>query len=44
MFAPLPIMGLSLLFGAIQAVVFTTLSAIYIGGVLEHAQHAKGQH
>lgn len=38
-FAPIPIMGLSLMFGAIQAVVFTTLSAIYIGGVLEHAAH-----
>jgi F-type H+-transporting ATPase subunit a len=40
--APIPIMGLSLLFGAIQAVVFTTLTAIYIGGVLEHAHHAHG--
>jgi F-type H+-transporting ATPase subunit a len=39
--APLPIMGLSLLFGAIQAIVFTTLSAIYIGGILEHAEHAR---
>jgi F-type H+-transporting ATPase subunit a len=39
--APIPIMGLSLLFGAIQAIVFTTLTAIYIGGVLEHAEHAK---
>lgn len=39
MFAPLPIMGLSLMFGAIQAVVFTTLTSIYIGGVLEHANH-----
>lgn len=38
-FAPVPIMGLSLMFGAIQAVVFTTLSSIYIGGVLEHARH-----
>lgn len=36
MIAPIPIMGLSLMFGAIQAVVFTTLTAIYIGGVLEH--------
>jgi F-type H+-transporting ATPase subunit a len=46
-FAPIPIMGLSLMFGAIQAVVFTTLSAIYIGGVLEHAAHAhahRGDH
>jgi F-type H+-transporting ATPase subunit a len=40
MIAPIPIMGLSLLFGAIQAIVFTTLTAIYIGGVLEHADHA----
>lgn len=39
MVAPIPIMGLSLMFGAIQAIVFTTLSAIYIGGVLEHAAH-----
>ncbi|HEY3367421.1 MAG TPA: FoF1 ATP synthase subunit a [Symbiobacteriaceae bacterium] len=39
--APVPIMGLSLMFGAIQAVVFTTLTAIYIGGVLEHAEHVK---
>ncbi len=39
MIAPIPIMGLSLMFGAIQAIVFTTLSAIYIGGVLEHAAH-----
>jgi F-type H+-transporting ATPase subunit a len=39
MFVPVPIMGLSLFFGALQAVVFTTLSAIYIGGVLEHAAH-----
>jgi F-type H+-transporting ATPase subunit a len=47
-FAPIPIMGLSLMFGAIQAIVFTTLSAIYIGGVLEHtahvADHAHGDH
>lgn len=44
-FAPIPIMGLSLLFGAIQAVVFTTLTAIYIGGVLEaRAHHAHGGH
>lgn len=42
--APIPIMGLSLLFGAIQAVVFTTLTAIYIGGILEHAEHAHGHH
>lgn len=42
MIAPIPIMGLSLLFGGIQAVVFTTLTAIYIGGVLEHADHAHG--
>jgi F-type H+-transporting ATPase subunit a len=39
MIAPIPIMGLSLLFGAIQAVVFTTLTAIYIGAVLEHLGH-----
>lgn len=38
-FAPIPIMGLSLMFGAIQAVVFTTLTAIYIGGILEAAHH-----
>jgi F-type H+-transporting ATPase subunit a len=44
MIAPIPIMGLSLLFGAIQAIVFTTLTAIYIGGVLEHAAHAHGHH
>lgn len=48
-FAPIPIMGLGLMFGAIQAVVFTTLSAIYIGGVLEAAAHhghghAHGDH
>jgi F-type H+-transporting ATPase subunit a len=43
MIAPVPIMGLSLLFGAIQAVVFTTLTAIYIGGVLEaHGHHGHG--
>ncbi|MFZ5813735.1 MAG: F0F1 ATP synthase subunit A [Bacillota bacterium] len=42
--APIPIMGLSLLFGAIQAVVFTTLTAIYIGGVLEHALHHSHAH
>jgi F-type H+-transporting ATPase subunit a len=40
--APIPIMGLSLLFGFIQALVFTTLTAIYIGSVLEHAQHVHG--
>ncbi|MGE5675706.1 MAG: F0F1 ATP synthase subunit A [Mycobacterium leprae] len=40
-FAPVPIMGLSLLFGAIQALVFTTLTAIYIGQVLEHAEHVR---
>jgi F-type H+-transporting ATPase subunit a len=44
MIAPIPIMGLSLMFGAIQAVVFTTLTAIYIGGVLEHAAHAHHGH
>lgn len=46
-FAPIPIMGLSLMFGAIQAVVFTTLSSIYIGGVLEaaaHHGHGHGDH
>lgn len=46
-FAPIPIMGLSLMFGAIQAVVFTTLSSIYIGGVLEaaaHHGHGHGNH
>lgn len=37
--APIPIMGLSLMFGAIQAIVFTTLSAIYIGSVLEAVAH-----
>jgi len=42
--APIPIMGLSLLFGAIQAIVFTTLTAIYIGGVLEHAEHVRHAH
>lgn len=41
MVAPIPIMALNLLFGAIQAVVFTTLSAIYIGAVLEHAEHVR---
>jgi len=41
--APIPIMVLSLIFGAIQAVVFTTLTAIYIGAVLEsHAAHGHG--
>lgn len=45
MVAPIPIMGLSLMFGAIQAVVFTTLTAIYIGGVIEHAlAHAHHDH
>lgn len=47
MIAPIPIMVLSLVFGALQAVVFTTLTAIYIGAVLEHhqahAQHAEGE-
>ncbi|MFO7171934.1 MAG: F0F1 ATP synthase subunit A [Bacillota bacterium] len=37
--APVPIMGLSLLFGLIQAIVFTTLTAIYIGGVVEAKAH-----
>lgn len=40
MLAPLPIMVLALLFGAIQAIVFTTLAASYIGGVLERAGEA----
>lgn len=43
---PLPIMALSLMFGAIQAVVFTTLTGIYIGGVVEaraHLHHDHGQ-
>lgn len=47
MIAPIPIMGLSLMFGAIQAIVFTTLSAIYIGGVIEaaaHHGHGHGDH
>lgn len=46
---PIPIMILSLIFGLIQAIVFTTLSAIYIGDVLQasaahghgHATHGK---
>lgn len=47
--APIPIMLLSLIFGLIQAIVFTTLSAIYIGDILEvsaaHAQdHKKAPH
>ncbi|MBP2019773.1 F-type H+-transporting ATPase subunit a [Symbiobacterium terraclitae] len=43
MIAPIPIMLLSLIFGAIQAVVFTTLTAIYIGAVLEsHGAHGHG--
>lgn len=37
--APIPIMGLALMFGAIQAVVFTTLTAIYLGGVLDAAHN-----
>lgn len=40
--APVPIMGLSLLFGLIQAIVFTTLTAIYIGGVVEAKAHHHG--
>lgn len=39
LFVPIPIMGLALLFSTIQAVVFTTLSAIYIG----HATHSHDQ-
>ena len=35
-----PFMLLSLLFGAIQALVFTVLSAIYISLVLPHEEHA----
>lgn len=35
---PLPIMGLSLLFGAIQALVFSTLTAIYLGSSI-HGAH-----
>lgn len=35
MIVPIPIMGLAILFGTIQAVVFTTLASIYIG----HAVH-----
>lgn len=43
MFIPVPIMGLSMMFGAVQAIVFSTLTAIYIGGVLEHAlSHGHG--
>lgn len=38
MLLPIPIMGLMLLFGAIQAVVFTTLSSIYIGSAI-HGTH-----
>lgn len=41
---PIAIYGLSLLFGAIQAVVFTTLTAIYIGGVVEAAAHHGHHH
>ncbi|HEY8347502.1 MAG TPA: FoF1 ATP synthase subunit a [Symbiobacteriaceae bacterium] len=41
--APVPIMFLSLLFGLIQAIVFTTLTAIYLGEVLEAAEaHGHG--
>lgn len=42
MFVPLPIMALSLLLGAIQAVVFTTLAATYIGNVLGTHESAGG--
>lgn len=38
MIVPIPIMGLAILFGTIQAVVFTTLASIYIG----HAVHVEG--
>ena len=37
MIVPIPIMGLAILFGTIQAVVFTTLASIYIG----HAVHSE---
>lgn len=33
---PLPFMLLDILFGAIQAIVFSTLTAVYIGEILEH--------
>ncbi len=36
---PIPIMGLMLLFGAIQAVVFTTLSSIYISASIHGHGH-----
>jgi F-type H+-transporting ATPase subunit a len=38
---PLPFMLLDILFGAIQAIVFATLTAVYIGEILE-AKHAHG--
>lgn len=33
-FVPLPIMGLELFFGFLQAFIFTTLTAVYIGGAI----------
>ncbi|CAJ1426984.1 unnamed protein product [Effrenium voratum] len=39
---PLPIMGLGLFAGSIQALIFSTLAAAYIHEALEYAQRAKG--
>lgn len=42
-FLPSFMMGLELIFGYIQALIFTTLAAVYIAGATEHHEVAAGQ-
>lgn len=43
-FLPSFMMGLELIFGYIQALIFTTLAAIYIAGATEHHEAAEEDH
>jgi F-type H+-transporting ATPase subunit a len=43
LFVPLPVMALGLFTSAIQALVFATLAAVYIGEAIEHGEHHHGE-
>ena len=44
LFIPLPVMGLGIFLSAIQALIFATLAATYIGEALEDPHHGEEEH
>ena len=44
LFVPIPLMALGLFASAIQALIFATLAAAYIGEALEHGHHGEEEH